>query len=425
MALRTDFTATQKRALAVATVLAIVLGTYFLRSYLMVVVVAAVAAYLFNPLYRWFGRRCGNGLSLTLTILSALVALVIPLGLVILLAAGQINVMIRSVSDWVAHTDLSALGDRALRLVNEALDRVPFLAGVDVTPAMIQERLSTVAQRAGEWALGVLTGFAGGVAGGLTAAVLFVYVFASLLSNQDGVRTLIRKLNPLGEDVTDLYLEKMAAMVRGAVFGQFAIAVAQGVAGAVSIYLAGFHQGFFIFAVLLTVLSVIPLGGGIVSIPFGIGMMLFGNVWGGPFVIVWHVLVVTNIDNVLRPILVPRQARLDSALMLLAVFSGIGVFGFLGIVIGPVLMIVIVTTISVYLAVFKGIPILDPEEDDQPDAPGRFARFARWVRTRAGADEATARLRARQDRVTAPPDDSADSDDPMGPPASSPAADAR
>lgn len=234
MALRTDFTATQKRALAVATVLAIVLGAYFLRSYLMVVVVAAVAAYLFNPLYRWFGRRCGNGLSLTLTILSALVALVIPLGLVILLAAGQINVMIRSVSDWVAHTDLSALGDRALRLVNEAVDRVPFLAGVDVTPAMIQERLSTVAQRAGEWALGVLTGFAGGVAGGLTAAVLFVYVFASLLSNQDAVRTLIRKLNPLGEDVTDLYLEKMAAMVRGAVFGQFVIAVAQGVAGAVS-----------------------------------------------------------------------------------------------------------------------------------------------------------------------------------------------
>lgn len=45
MALRTDFTATQKRALAVATALAIVLGAYFLRSYLMVVVVAAVAAY--------------------------------------------------------------------------------------------------------------------------------------------------------------------------------------------------------------------------------------------------------------------------------------------------------------------------------------------------------------------------------------------
>ena len=74
------------------------------------------------------------------------------------------------------------------------------------------------------------------------------------------------------------------------------------------------------------------------------------------FVIVWHLLVVTNIDNVLRPILVPREARLDPALMLLAVFSGIAMFGFWGIIIGPVLMIVIVTTISVYLAVYKGVP---------------------------------------------------------------------
>ncbi len=90
--------------------------------------------------------------------------------------------------------------------------------------------------------------------------------------------------------------------------------------------------------------------------------------------------MVTNIDNVLRPILVPRAARLDSALMLLAVFSGITMFGFLGIVIGPVLMIVIVTTVSVYLAVFRGVPIGDAEanegdeEDGESKEPGRLQR---------------------------------------------------
>ncbi len=96
---------------------------------------------------------------------------------------------------------------------------------------------------------------------------------------------LIGRLNPLGEEVTDLYLAKMAAMVRGTVQGQFVIAVAQGVAGAISVYIAGFHDGFFIFAILLSALSVIPLGGGIVTIPFGIGMALFGNIGGGIFVV--------------------------------------------------------------------------------------------------------------------------------------------
>jgi uncharacterized membrane protein len=50
--------------------------------------------------------------------------------------------------------------------------------------------------------------------------------------------------------------------------------------------------------------------------------------------------------------------------MLLSVFAGIAMFGAFGIVIGPVLMIVIVTTISVYLAVYKGVPLEQQEDDD-------------------------------------------------------------
>ncbi len=383
----TEFTAPQKRALAITTIAALAFGAYFLRGYFILIVVAAVTAYLFNPLFDWFQRRFGKSLSVTFTVLSALCAVIIPLGLLVLLAFVQISAMVRSISAWVSRTDLSSLGDKTLELVNGALGKVPFLQGFRVTPELLQERMGTLAQHAGEYALGFLQNAAGGLAGTVTAAVLFIYVLVSLLSNREQVQTLIRRLNPLGEEVTDLYLDKMGAMVQGTVRGQFVIALAQGLAGAASIYVAGFHQGFFIFAILLTVLSVIPLGGGIVSIPFGIGMILFGNVFGGIFVIAWHLIVVTNIDNVLRPILVPRQARLDSALMLLAVFAGITMFGFLGIIIGPVLMIVIVTTISVYLWVYKGVPLDDPDPDDEPKQPGRLSVLL---------GKATARVRARR-----------------------------
>lgn len=126
----------------------------------------------------------------------------------------------------------------------------------------------------------------------------------------------------------------------------------------------------------------IPLGGGIVTIPFGIGMMFFGNIIGGIFVVVFHLLVVTNIDNLLRPWLVPKAARLDPALMLLAVFAGISMFGFFGLVIGPVLMIIIVTTVSVYLAVYKGVEL----EVTEPDEPGQrpWRRVWDWIQKRLG-----------------------------------------
>lgn len=385
--MKTEFTLSQKRALAIATVIAIAFGAYFLRGYFILIVVAAVVAYLFDPLYERLRRRFSAGLSATLTLFAALAIVIIPISGAVALGVVQITTMVRNVADWVGKTDLSTLGDRSLRVVNELIDRVPFLKSTDITPEQLQHWVVTFAQRAGEWGLHFLQGAAGGLFGGLTAAIIFLYVFISLLVNGDDLRLLIRRLNPLGEEATDLYLAKMAAMVRGTVRGQFVIALAQGIAGAISIYIAGFHDGFFIFAILLSALSVIPLGGGIVTIPFGIGLALFGNVIGGIFVIVFHIIVVTNIDNVLRPILVPKEAKLDSALMLLSVFAGITMFGFLGIVIGPVVMIVIVTTISVYLWVYQGVPMEMGTEalEDEPDKPSRLRELIARARARRHA----------------------------------------
>ncbi|MDT5098270.1 MAG: hypothetical protein QOC76_2007 [Mycobacterium sp.] len=379
--METEFTLTQRRALAVATVIAILFGAYFLRTYFILIVVAAVVAYLFSPLYDRLNKRLGTGLSATVTLLAAFASVIVPVGLIGLIAVVQISEMVKSVAEWVERTDMSTLGDKTLKLVNELLSRVPF-ADITVTPEMIRKAITAVGQNGGQWLLHTLQGAAGGLIGGITAAILFLYVFISLLTNKDAVQRLIRQLNPLGEEVTDLYLAKMGAMVNGTVRGQFIIAVCQGVAGAISIYIGGFHDGFFIFAIILSALSVIPLGSGVITIPFGIGMMLFGNVFGGIFVILFHLIVVTNIDNFLRPILVPREARLDSALMLLSVFAGIGMFGAFGIVIGPVLMIVIVTTISVYLAVYKGVP-LEQHDDDDTEKSKRKKRSLRRLTRRA------------------------------------------
>ncbi|OBJ47669.1 AI-2E family transporter [Mycobacterium sp. 1423905.2] len=380
--MNTEFTLTQKRALAVFTLVAVVFGAYFLRDYFVLIVVAAVGAYLFTPLFNWFNKRLNTGWSAACTVLSALTIVIIPVGLVIALAIVQIARMVDSVAGWVKSTGPNGIGDKALHLVNDLLARVPFVH-VTVTADTLRRALVTAAQTVGHWLLGVLQHTAGSLAGVITSAIIFFYVFVALLTNRDKLRTLLGQLNPLGEEVTDLYLRKMGSMVRGTVNGQFVIAFCQGVAGAASIYVAGFHHGFFIFAIVLTALSIIPLGGGIVTIPFGVGMIFFGNVAGGIFVVAWHLVVVTNIDNFLRPVLVPRDARLNSALMLLSVFAGISMFGPWGIIIGPVLMILIVTTLDVYLAVYKGVE-LKPVED-QPVRRNWLSRLKKSAKEKQSA----------------------------------------
>ena len=361
--MKTEFTLSQKRALAVVTGIALLFGAYFLRRYFMLIVMAAVVAYLFTPLYNRLRDKTNGGLATTLTVLAALATVVIPVIAVVSLATIQVSHMLIGVSEWVKTADLNALGDNAIDTVNRLLGKLPFQTPT-ITLESLRSNLGKVAQNIGEWLLRTLSGAAGGAIGLITSAIIFLYVLISLLVNKAELITLIRRMNPLGEEATDLYLAKMGAMVKGTVKGQFIIALIQGTLGAASIYIAGFHEAFFVFAILLIALSVIPLGSGIVTIPFGIGMMLFGNVAGGAFVVLFHLIGITNVDNVLRPILVPREARLDPALMLLSVFSGIAMFGFFGIILGPVLMIVIVTTIAVYLAVYKGVAM---ESDSPPE----------------------------------------------------------
>ncbi|HNM85362.1 MAG TPA: AI-2E family transporter, partial [Mycobacterium sp.] len=336
-----EFTQTQKRALAVLTVIGLLFGAYFLRHYLILIAVAAVLAYLFSPLYNRLRAKLNVGLSATLTLLAALLTVGIPLAGVVFLAVLQIGQMVSGISRWVSHNDLTALGQRLLASVNEMLGRVPFM-DINLTTETVRTTIARVGQNVGEFALHFVRDSVGSLAGILTSAIIFIYVFLALLVSGSKVVALFRDLNPLGQQVSDIYLAKIGAMVTATVRGQFIIATCQGVAGAMSIYIAGIHDGFFMFVIFLTALSFIPLGSGIVTIPLGIGMALFGNVIGGVFVAMFHIIVVTTIDNVLRPFLVPRSAHLSPALMLLSVFAGLGMFGFWGIVLGPVLMIVIV-----------------------------------------------------------------------------------
>ncbi len=369
--MKTEFTLPQRRALAIVTGIALLFGAYFLRRYFMLIVIAAIVAFLFSPLYNRLRAKVNGGLATTMTVLAALAVVVIPIIAIVSLATIQISHMLIGVAAWAKTADLNALGDKAIAAVNHLLERLPFQTPT-ITDESLRANLGKVAQTIGEWLLHTLSGAAGGAIGFITSAIIFLYVLISLLVNKKEVVVLLRRLNPLGEEVTDLYLSKTGAMVKGTVKGQFIIATIQGTLGAASIYIAGFHDGFFIFAIFLTALSVIPLGSGIVTIPFGIGMMFFDNVAGGLFVVLFHIIGITNIDNFLRPILVPREARLDPALMLLSVFSGIAMFGFFGIILGPVLMILIVTTISVYLFVYRGVEMADHSDPEQ--SKRRFRR---------------------------------------------------
>jgi predicted PurR-regulated permease PerM len=356
----------QKRALAIATALAIVGGAYFLSQYFLLVAFAAIVAFSFTPLYRRLLRRGQKqSTAATLTLLASLLTIIVPLILILGICAHQILQLVNVIKDSNLNTDFGNFLQETVDSLNRLLAsfNIPYRFSTE----SIVANLSNALEAFGKNLLASLTASIGSFIAFFSTAIIYVFVFLSLLTKQDKILEIIHQLNPLGRDISNLYAKRAATMTKAMVKGQFIIAVAQGFTDALLLYIAGMHDTFFFFFVLLTALSVIPLGGGIVAMPIGVVMILTGNIWQGVLVIAGHIFITTNIDNILRPRLVPKEARLDAALTLLSVFSGLHFFGFLGIVIGPVLMILIVTTIQVFLEVFRSVDAVDTADHDKRD----------------------------------------------------------
>lgn len=344
----TTYNASQKKALTHTTLLAVVFGLWFLRDYFSMFVIAGTLAYLFHPIYARLSKKVNRGSAAALTMAISFLAVLIPLIIVGVLAGAQIANIANNVAPFFEDLDTTRLAEQTLESVNSFLQTLP-ISTPTITEEMVVDNLKDVVVNFGGMLASNITGTFTSFLGGFTAFIIYLFLFLSLLKNGSSLLDSFRAINPLGKDLSDLYLKRIGAMVRGTVQGQFVIAAVQGLFGAIAFALAGYGELFFIIFVVFTLMSIIPLGAGILALPLGALMILFGNIWGGVIVIAEHLLINTNVDNVLRPILVPKEARLDAALMLISVFAGISLFGFLGIIIGPTLMILIVTTIQAYL----------------------------------------------------------------------------
>lgn len=368
-------TPVQKRALGIAMAAALVIGAYFLKNYLMLIATAIIVAIVFDPIYQRLLKRMKKPkTAASLTLLITIVVIIIPLALIIFMASFQVTSIIDTVKNSGQNTDLNHILDSMNKAINDFLKSLGL--SFQVEQSAFRDQLVNALKALGQNIFDAVTSWVSGIGSLISTLIIYIYVFISILVNQDKLLEFFKKINPLGDQVSNIYIDRADAMTKAMVRGQFIIAFFQGLTDALLLYMAGFHSTFFFYLILLIILSIIPLGGGIIVLPIGAIMILLGDYWQGALLILGHLLIVTNIDNVLRPRLVPASARLDPALVLLSVFSGLAFFGFIGIVLGPVLMILIVTTLQVYLEVFRQTRM--PKTEEAKSKPKRYQKLMFW-----------------------------------------------
>lgn len=338
----------QIHSLGIATIIAVIIISIIFRTFAIAIISACIVAFVFKPVHSWFEKKLNNTSRATLlTLLSSFLVVFIPMSLILLLSIRQVEVMIADVTKLLESNKEFFDADSLLVGINDFLATLTD-SRVQVTAIQIQDFVLNVIKTIGEAFIGILQSSISSIAAAVTSVIIFIYVYAALLTNSKSIINFVERINPLGRDITKIYLNKAGLMTKSMVVVQVIVAIVQGLIGAISLKIAGLDY-FIFFAVLLSVMSIIPLGGGILTIPIGIVMVAVGNVFGGIFVLLTHFIVVTNIDNVLKAKLLSKDLKLHPALAMISILSGVSIFGFIGLIIGPVLMILAVTTLQMYL----------------------------------------------------------------------------
>ncbi len=209
-----------------------------------------------------------------------------------------------------------------------------------------------------------------------------------------------RIANRIENGLGPLLLQRAVVTVRAVMLGLIGSALGQAIAMAVGLAIAGVPP-IAILTAATFFLSLIP--GGPVVIWGGAAAWLYSQNQPGwaVFLVVWGVVVVSSVDNILKPILMSKGSDQSLLLMTLGVFGGAMAFGFVGLFLGPIVLGVVATLLDVWLEQVEEPAILVQE---QQDALIERAQRAGPVTPSAAAASVEAPLKASPNPLL-PPDE--------------------
>lgn len=305
---------------------------YTLRFYAVGIIFSFIFAFLFSGLYDRILRRIKKPW-IASGIVIAVIGLVLILPSVYLFYAvfSEANSMVRSIDSptilsWV--TEYKAFLEQSLGVSISASEKMSVVQ-------FVSSKVFPLFQNLIPFFFSKISNI------GVQVLITAFLVFYILINKKELIRK-VREFMPFSAKNTDFILEETARNTRALVIGQGLIALIQGIVGAVGFLIFGIESVFF-WGFVMALFSFIPyVGSFLIWCPAGIILLIKGDYFNGLGILLWGFLVVSNIDNLIRPKLVSSLGRIHPLVVLLGVIIGINEFSIAGIVIGPLMISVLV-----------------------------------------------------------------------------------
>lgn len=400
---RKDTKTRLEQSMAVAVLVLLVIGGFVVvRPFLSALCWAAVLCFCLWPMQRrlvvWLhGRRTLAALITTLVVTLLLVAPFVIIGFSI---ADDARTLAESTQKWIQSgppqppkwlNRIPIVGGRAKtywqEFMNEAFDfaqklrraaseetplepspppqvepRQPKPDAIDVGEDKVANTLKAIFARTRSWFVVAGLAIGKGVVEVALSVFLAFFIFRDGGKAADRLRTGI---NRISGDRGKHLLEVAGNTVRGVVYGILGTALVQAIMAGIGFVIAGV-PGAALLALLTFFLSVVPMGPPLIWIPAVLWLFSQGFTGRAIFMLIWG-LIVSSVDNVVKPWLISQGSELPFVLIFFGVIGGALAFGFIGVFLGPTLLAVLYRLIEEWSRV-PG-PLVAPAQGSSVPAP--------------------------------------------------------
>src|SRR4030095_12869793 len=176
----------------------------------------------------------------------------------------------------------------------------------------------------------------------------------------------LKYLSPLADDYEEELIHRFLSVSRATIKGTLLVAIIKGTLGGLAFWFFGI-QGAVLWGVVMVFLSVLPIvGPWLVMYPAALILLLGGQVWQGIALFLIATFVIGLIDNLLEPIVIGRDSGMHELMVFFSILGGIGLFGVMGFIVGPVIAALFLTLLEIYGKEFNSQLALvhNPEHQD-------------------------------------------------------------
>lgn len=213
--------------------------------------------------------------------------------------------------------------------------------GYDLTSNINASEVST-------WVTDNIQGFAGSTFNIFIAIGLMYFMLYYMLTNRAALKNSLYQYIPINEENLKIIGKESQAMVRSNAIGIPLVAIAQGIIALIGFLIFGIEEPFFWF-VIVTIGSMIPFVGTLIGIlPVFLVTLSSGDATSAYGILIYGLVVVGSTDNIIRLFVLKKLDDVHPLITLIGVIVGVPLFGFIGLIFGPLLISLFLVIVRIY-----------------------------------------------------------------------------